>query len=175
MIRLFAGLSLPESLRRRLALLAGGLPGARWTPPENLHLTLRFIGEVDETLADDIDAALSGVRSPAFSLELGGLGTFGGGRKPHHLWLGAAHAAGLFALQEKIESALVRAGCPAEGRRFAPHVSLARLTDAPAGRLGDFIAGNNLFRAEIDVPFSSHLGRGEPIHRAERDYPLGDG
>ncbi|PKU23470.1 RNA 2',3'-cyclic phosphodiesterase [Telmatospirillum siberiense] len=176
MIRLFVGLALPPSLRQTLAMLGGGLPGARWTPPENLHLTLRFIGEIDEAMADDIDGQLAAVRAQAFSLELGGLGTFDSGRRAHHLWIGVKRAPALTHLQEKIESAVVRGGCAPERRHFQPHVTLARLKDPPLGRLQDFIAGHNLFQAELTVSrftlFSSHLGHGDPVYRAERDYPL---
>jgi 2'-5' RNA ligase len=177
MIRLFVGLALPESLKDRLAALSGGLPNSRWTPPQNLHLTLRFIGEVDETTADDIDGQLQGIRAAAFPLEIDGLGTFAHGRRAFHLWVGAKRTPSLMHLQEKIESAVVRAGCDPERRRFQPHVTLARLKDPPLHRLRNFIAGHNLFQASLAVSsftlFSSHLGRGDPIYRAEREYPLG--
>lgn len=176
MIRLFVALALPTSLRQSLAALSGGLPGARWTPPENLHLTLRFIGEVDEITADDIDENLRCVRAAAFLLEIGGLGTFGAGRRGYHLWVGAKRSPALMHLQEKIESAVVRADGTAERRRFQPHITLARLKGPPLGRLQDFIAGHNLFRAAFPVSnftlFSSHLGHGDPVYRAECDYPL---
>lgn len=176
MIRLFAGLTLPPSLRQTLGLLAGGLPGARWIPPENLHLTLRFIGEVDEALADDIDGQLAGIRARTFTLDLEGLGTFESGRRAYHVWIGVKRAAALMHLQEKIETAVVRAGAAPERRHFQPHVTLARLKDPPLGRLQNFIAAHNLFQATMTVShitlFSSHLGHGNPIYRAECDYPL---
>ncbi len=176
MIRLFVGLALPDSLKRTLAVLSGGLPNARWVPPENLHLTLRFIGEVDETLADDIDENLRSLHETAFPLEIGGLGTFESGRGVFHLWVGAKRSPALTHLQGKIERAVVRAGCAPQGRRFQPHITLARLKDPPLGRLKDVIAGHNLFQAAMTVSrftlFSSHLGRGTPIYRAECDYPL---
>src|SRR6185295_8058803 len=70
MIRLFTAIEIPETIRVRLSLLQGGVPGARWTPIENLHLTLRFIGEVDERTATDIDDVLNDLRAPAFELAL---------------------------------------------------------------------------------------------------------
>ncbi|MDR3440453.1 RNA 2',3'-cyclic phosphodiesterase [Telmatospirillum sp.] len=176
MLRLFVGLALPEDLRQRLALLAGGLPGARWTPLENFHLTLRFIGEVDEVDADAVDRSLRTIQLPAFTLRVSGLGTFDRAKGRYQLWAGVRRDEALVHLQEKIESAVVRAGLPAEKRRFLPHISLARLKDTPLGRLQAFIAGDNLFQAEILVTsfslFSSHLGRHDPIYRIERDYPL---
>jgi 2'-5' RNA ligase len=179
MIRLFVGLALPDSLKQRLATLSGGLPNARWTPPGNLHLTLRFIGEVGEIMAEDIDESLRRIRAPAFDLEIGGLGTFDGGRRAYQLWVGARRSPALMHLQEKIESAVVRAGCPPERRRFQPHITLARLKDPPLGRLKDYIAGDNLFQAALTVSsftlFSSHLGHGTPFYRAECDYLLDAG
>ena len=87
MIRLFVALELPEAVRTRLSMLQGGVPGARWSTDEQLHLTLRFIGEVDDNVAHDIDDALAGIRAPAFTLELAGVGEFGG-KNPRALWAG---------------------------------------------------------------------------------------
>jgi 2'-5' RNA ligase len=177
MIRLFVALALPDSLKQQLGLLSGGLPNCRWVPPANLHVTLRFIGEVDESAADDIDAALLSIQTPSFPLELSGMGTFGAGRRAYHLWIGAKRPPELMHLQGKIERAVVRAGCKPEGRRFQPHITLAKLKTPPLGRLKDYIAGHNLFQTEMAVSsftlFSSHLGHGDPIYRAERVYPLG--
>ncbi len=176
MIRLFVGLALPTVLKQKLGILQGGLPNARWTPQENLHLTLRFIGEVDEAMADDIDEALQAIRAAGFALDIGGLGTFAAGRRGYHLWVGAKRSPELLHLQGKVERAVVRAGGKPQGRRFQPHITLAALKDPPLDRLKDFIAGHNLFQATLPVSaftlFSSHLGHGDPIYRAERDYPL---
>ena len=88
MIRLFAALALPEEVRQRLALVCAPLPGARWAPPENMHVTLRFIGEVEAPVATDIDALLSRVTAPAFDIRLAGLGTFGSREQVRALWAG---------------------------------------------------------------------------------------
>ncbi|HXP97026.1 MAG TPA: RNA 2',3'-cyclic phosphodiesterase [Telmatospirillum sp.] len=179
MIRLFVGLALPDLLKQRLAILSGGLPNSRWTPAENLHLTLRFIGDINEITADDIDENLRGIRVAAFPLEIGSLGTFNAGRRAYSLWVGVQRSSSLMLLQEKIERAVVRAGCQPERRRFQPHVTLAKLKDPPLERLQGYIAGHNLFRTSLDVSsftlFSSHLGHGDPIYRAECDYPLVEG
>src|SRR5580704_13112574 len=87
-MRLFVALALPETIRWQLRLLCGGLAGARWVPPENFHLTLRFIGEVDGAEFDDIDAALAGVRAPRFAMSFAGVGHFGGGGKLRSIWAG---------------------------------------------------------------------------------------
>lgn len=176
MIRLFVGLSPPPELRRRLALLAGGIPGARWTGEANLHVTLRFIGEVDEATAHSLHDALATIRATAFPVGLTGLGTYGRGARPHTLWLGVRPTPPLLHLHDKIESALVRAGLAPEPRKFTPHLTLARLGEARSGRLQDFIAGNNLFSASFTadrfVLFSSLRGNGEPVYHEEMDYPL---
>lgn len=178
MLRLFVALPLPPSLRDRLVLLRGGVPGARWVEPEALHLTLRFIGEVDEATAADLDRALDGVTSPTLTLALDGLGTFGKGHRTHTLWAGVARNDGLRHLRDKVESALVRAGRPAEERKFSPHVTLARLNDPSEPRLARFVQENGAFQAgpvEIDrfCLYESRLGRTGSTYDILRDYPLG--
>src|SRR5689334_15609491 len=98
MIRLFVALELPEQVRTRLPLLEGGVPGVGWASDEQMHLTLRFIGEVDENVAHDIDDALAGIRAPAFALELAGVGEFGS-KNPRALWAGVRANEALMHLQ----------------------------------------------------------------------------
>ena len=176
MIRLFTAIEIPESLRMRLSLLQGGVPGARWSPPENLHLTLRFIGEVDEATANDIDDVLGSLRAPAFELTLKGVGEFGG-RDAHALWAGVAPSEPLHRLVAKIESALQRMGLEAETRKYTPHVTLARLRDAPAAKVREFLGthapfDSGLFRVRSFALYSSHPSAHGSLYRAERDYPL---
>src|SRR5205823_13507748 len=104
MIRLFVAAELPESIRERLLSLQGGVPGARWSNSEQLHLTLRFIGEVAENVGHDIDDALATIRAPSFTLELSGVGEFGG-KNPRALWAGVKNNDALLHLQRKIETA----------------------------------------------------------------------
>jgi len=177
MVRLFVGVELPEDVRERLAFLCAGVPGARWVPPENMHLTLRFIGEVDGHEADDIYHALAAVRPRTFDISLTGVGHFGNGDEVRALWVGVERNAELMALRDRVESALVRVGLPPEGRRFTPHVTLARLRDTPLHRVSAFLAHNSLFRAgPITVDhftlFSSFLQGSGPIYTAEADYLL---
>ncbi|MBV8775705.1 MAG: RNA 2',3'-cyclic phosphodiesterase [Alphaproteobacteria bacterium] len=147
MLRLFVGIAFPPELRLRLSLLQSGIAGARWVDPGNFHLTLRFIGEVDEGAAADVDAALLRLRARPFSVQLAGVGVFGGD-KLRTLWVGVEREPALAALQSKIEQALQRAGLPAEPRKFAPHVTLARLREPRRAELQDFLAANAAFRAE---------------------------
>ncbi len=118
MIRLFIGIAIPDSLARLLLLLEGGIPGARWQSREQLHLTLRFIGEVDGRALADIDDALRALREPAFELEPFGVGVFTL-REPRQLWVGMRSSAALLHLQRKIDTAGTRLGVPAEGRKFS--------------------------------------------------------
>lgn len=178
MLRLFVGIPMPEMVVERLTGLASGLPGARWVPPENYHLTLRFLGEMDEGSGHDVDEALDHVTGPAFALTLSGLGSFGKGHKQHALWAGVEESELLRHLQAKVESALVRAGLPAEERKFSPHVTLAYLTDTPPAKLANYLGANGLFQAGpfmVDryCLYESVLGRSGATYHILQDYPLG--
>jgi 2'-5' RNA ligase len=176
MTRLFAALSLPHALRTHLSLLRSGIPGARWVPAEELHLTLRFIGEVDSHIENDVQSALQMIRAKAVGVSVEGVGQFGD-KKPHALWAGVKPAEPLLRLAAKIEQALQRTGLPPETRRYTPHITLARLKEAAPARVADFLAENNLFRAEPFtatefVLYSSHLGRQGAHYRTEAVFPL---
>lgn len=177
-MRLFVALDLPWELRERLSALAGaGIPGARWVPPENYHLTLRFIGETPGHMAHDVDEALSGLRARGFSLTLAGLGTFEKGGRSTELWVGVERNPQLDHLRTKIETAMQRAGLEPERRRFQPHVTLARLDNAPEYKVVSYVQAHNLFRAE-PVPvehftlFSSLLGKEASVYTPEVEYAL---
>jgi 2'-5' RNA ligase len=177
MLRLFVALPLPDGVMARLAMLCSGMPGAAWVDPANLHITLRFIGEVDEDVAEEIDHHLAGITDQVFSLELAGIGTFGEGAKTRALWAGVAPSPALLHLHAKIESAVVRAGLPPESRKFTPHVTLARLTHPHPGRLQSYIEGNNLFQAgpfavERFILYESRLGKSSAVYIPQLDYSL---
>ena len=176
MIRLFAALDLPEPVAESLMRLQSGVPGARWQTREQLHLTLRFIGPVDGRDAASIDDMLSSIHDPRFTLELKGVGEFGG-KNPRALWAGAALNEALLHLQRKIESAMQRLGLPAEERKYRPHVTLARLRGTPQGAVMDFLTDHALyasgpFEALGFTLFSSHLSPNGSIYTPERVYPL---
>lgn len=177
MIRLFVGLKIPEEIRRRMAWLARGVDIARWVPEENIHITLRFIGEVPEDQAEDLSAALETVRAAPFSLILSGAGHFESGGRVRALWLGLERSEELNGLYGKVESALVRAGQPPERRKFKPHVTLARLKDARPSAVSGWLAANTMFKAvpfTVDrfVLFSSHLGSKGAVYTPEVVFPL---
>ncbi|MGH6888778.1 MAG: RNA 2',3'-cyclic phosphodiesterase [Rhizomicrobium sp.] len=176
MIRLFVALALPEHIAESLLLLQGGVPGARWSERQQLHLTLRFIGEVDGRDAAAIDDALASIRSPRFTLELKGIGEFGG-KNPRALWTGVRDPAPVEHLQRKVESALQRVGLPAEARKFVPHITLARLRGSPRDRVITFLAGHALyagapFEVNAFILYSSQLTPNGSLYRPERSYTL---
>ena len=180
MIRLFVAIALPAAVRAALARLQCGVAGARWVVPENLHLSLRFIGEVDGETAQDVVDALERVDGVPFELSLGGVGHFGDRRRARVLWAGVRKSEPLAALRARVERALARAGLAPEGRRFSPHVTLARLKGVPVRELGPYLAANEPFRTEAFpvtglVLFSSHLGHTGAQYRAEAEFPLTSG
>ncbi len=134
MHRLFAAIRPPRSIRQRLLAVMGGVPGARWQSDDQLHLTLRFIGDVDRHQAEDVAAALAGVRMPPFAIALDGAGRFGEGSRNGSLWIGVTPHDQLTALHKKIDQACRRAGVAPEGRAYLPHITIARCgrTAAPA-------------------------------------------
>ncbi|GIK99376.1 MAG: RNA 2',3'-cyclic phosphodiesterase [Alphaproteobacteria bacterium] len=177
-MRLFVALSLPDTIRRQIGALCSGLPGARWVPSENLHITLRFLGELSGGAMDDVDAALAGVSAPRFTLSLGGVGHFGGGRQLRSVWAGVAREPALMHLRDKVESAVVRAGIEPEGKKYQPHVTLTRPKGTPVPKLQEFLARHSLFRSEPwEVRhfslYSSFLSHEAAIYREERRYALG--
>ena len=143
--------------------------------PGNFHLTLRFIGEIGESAAADIDDALSRLRARRFNLQISGTGVFGD--KPRSLWAGVERGPELVGLRDKIEQALIRAGQPPEPRKFAPHVTLARLRNPPLEKLREFLAANAQFRAEpllvqgfsLIASFQTKAGS---VYEDQADYPL---
>ena len=182
-MRLFVGIGLPDAVRQHLARLGAGVPGARWVAPENMHITLRFIGDVPpagrEIDAEDVDAALAAVDQAPFALHLEGVGNFGTKRKARNLWGGVAASPALVHLRDKVESAIVRAGFGPEGRKFTPHVTLARLKGAPMGRVATFVEAHGAlhtapFTVDHFTLFESIRGHGGAVYRAIAEYPLAE-
>ncbi len=162
-----------------MADLCSGIPGAKWVPPENFHITLRFLGDIDGAQADDVHEALSGIQAPSFDLSLATMGCFGDSKKTRSLWAGVDPNPALTHLRDKVESAVVRAGLPPEPRRFKPHVTLARFKNGngTAPEIHRFITRNALYRSEpftvrAFTLFQSFLGGEGAIYRPEADYEL---
>lgn len=137
--RLFAAIRPPASVIDALLDLEEPIAGARWQEAEQLHLTLRFFGEIEAHAAEDLAAALEGVRAAPFALALSGVGHFESRGRAHTLWAGLAPSEPLAALQRQVEQAARRAGLPPEARRFAPHITLARLPRAGGGPVLPFL------------------------------------
>jgi RNA 2',3'-cyclic 3'-phosphodiesterase len=175
-MRLFVALAIPDVVAQGLMLIQSGVPGARWSEREQLHLTLRFIGEVDGRDADAIDEALSAISSPRFTLALKGVGEFGG-KHPRALWAGVSERDPVAHLARKVETALQRIGLPAEERKFVPHVTLAYLRAASQGRVLDWLTDHALyagapFEVREFILYSSELTSDGSIYVPERIYPL---
>jgi RNA 2',3'-cyclic 3'-phosphodiesterase len=176
MPRLFTGLEIPSRVAQSLAMMRGGLPGARWIDPENYHLTLRFIGDIDDALARDIASLLGQVQRTGFELRLDGLSSFGG-RKPRALVAAAAAGQALMELQAEHERLLQRLGLEPEGRKFTPHVTLARLRDSSSRQVADYLAARGHYRSSSFqvarfVLFSSRSSVGGGPYVVEEAYPL---
>ncbi len=180
MYRLFVAIDLPDEVRERIASLDGTVPGGRWVPREQLHLTLRFIGEVDEEGFRGIKSVLEGVRGAPFVLTLAKVGHFPPGRRPRVLWVGIEGCAALLELQQRVEAALAGAGIIPEERRFSPHITVARLKETSAETVTAFEERHAAFRAgPVSVTefhlYSSSLTRAGAIHTREASYLLTDG
>jgi 2'-5' RNA ligase len=176
MPRLFTGIEIPPNVGQSLAMMRGGLPGARWIDPENYHLTLRFIGDIDDALAHDIVGMLGRVQRKAFELRLEGLTSFGG-RKPRALVATVAPVTPLMELQAEQERLLQRLGLEPEGRKYTPHVTLARLRDSSNRQVADYLSARGLYRSTPFpiarfVLFSSRASLGGGPYIVEEDYPL---
>jgi len=178
-IRLFVGLDLPPDLAQRLTAFSCGVPGARWVEPRNLHLTLRFAGEIDETTAEELDAELGRIAHPAFSLTLTGLGLFGSRKRAHALWRGVEHSDALDLLARRVEAAAIRAGLAPEPRRFVPHITLARLaaeaTPERVQRWLETVPPPETLTVDRFTLFQSRLGQKGSEYDRLTTYALGTG
>lgn len=162
MHRLFVAARPPEPIRHQLLGLMSGVAEARWQEDEQLHITLRFIGEVDGRVAEDIAEALLAVRHPPIDTAIEGIGTFERKGRIDALWAGLAPADALAALHRKIDHALVRIGLPPEGRAFHPHITLARFS-RKGGDVSTFAAlhaglASPRFRLDSFGLYESRLG-----------------
>jgi len=177
MHRLFIAIDLPEEIKGNLGAISYGLPGARWVASEQVHLTLRFVGEVDGSMFEDIGHGLAGILGPSFSLTIKGLGFFPPRGQPRVLWAGLEASEDLKKLKGRVDGRLRELGLAPDGRKFSPHITLARLRGTPRTRLADFLAGYGLFSLppfavdEFHL-YSSVLTPGGAVHQKEASYPL---
>lgn len=176
MPRIFTGLEIPDNVAQSLAMLRGGLPGARWIDTENYHLTLRFIGDVDDSTAHEVASLLGRVRRIPFELRFDALSSFGG-RRPRAVIAALAQTPALMELQAEHERLMQRVGLEPEGRKFTPHVTLARLRDSSSRQVADYLASRALlaplpFTVSRFVLFSSRASVGGGPYVVEAAYPL---
>jgi RNA 2',3'-cyclic 3'-phosphodiesterase len=176
MPRLFTGVEIPSDIGQALSSLRGGLPGARWIDPGNYHLTLRFIGDVDDTTAHEVASLLGRVKRGAFDLHMQGITSFGG-KKPRAVVASVSPAQALLDVQAEQERLMQRIGLEPEGRKFTPHVTLARLRESSSQDVADYLAARGFFRTSPFkvsrfVLFSSRNSVGGGPYVVEASYPL---
>jgi len=178
MHRLFIAIDFPEDVREALANRCFGVPAAKWVSKDQLHLTLRFIGDADDTLLSDIEETLHDVNASRFCLTLKGVGYFPPRKKPNVLWVGMEPCEPLMVLRDEIERLMEELGLEPEPRKYHPHLTLARLRpEAPLPKITGFLAANNLFKAE-NIPisefhlYSSVLMPAGAVHTIETSYQL---
>jgi 2'-5' RNA ligase len=177
MIRLFAAIAIPEDIGDGLIRRQQGLPGARWRPIDAFHITLRFVGEVKESVAEDLDAEFAVIGGEALTLTLSGVGAFGEGEEMHAVWAGVEETEPLRQLARRCETAARRAGVAPDRRKWKPHVTLAYLRRPDPARVAAWIQSHNLlksppFRVTSFGLYSSWLGGEGSRYRLEREYPL---
>ena len=177
MPRLFIAVDLPDIIKKNLEAMFFGIPGARWVTHDQLHLTVRFIGEVEGNLFHDIKSALEEVGVAPFGLQLKGVGHFPPRGAPRVIWIGLEKSEPLQLLRKKIDTPLLKIGLEPEKRKFSPHITLARLKNTPIQKIANFLSGNGLFSQkpfQVDdfKLYSSSLTPKGAIHRAERVYSL---
>ena len=154
-----------------------GIPGARWIALDQLHLTVRFIGDVDGALFLDIKTALAETNISPFNIQMKGVGHFPPRGAPRVIWAGLEKSEPLLLLRKKIDAALLKIGVTPEKRKFSPHITLARLKNTPPQKVANFLSGNSLFSQEpfqVDdfKLYSSTLTPKGAIHKVERIYSL---
>lgn len=176
MPRLFTGIEIPAATKEDLARIKGGLPSARWIDPENYHLTLRFIGDIDGRMAPEVAEMLARIDRRSFSLDVEGLGTFGS-KRPHAIIARIAPSRALSELRTEQERLMQRIGLPPETRRFSPHITLARLKGAGERDIADYLTSTGplaiqQFAVERFVLFSAKESVGGGPYVVEEAYPL---
>lgn len=177
MHRLFVAIRPPAPIRQLLLAAMGGISGARWQSDDQLHLTLRFIGEVDRHLAEDVHAALGGVHHPPFALALNGIGAFDRRGFPDAVWAGVSPHDEVKALHKKVDAALRRVGLPPDERAFLPHITIARLSRSagPIGNLLEEAGGlsSPAFTVDSFALFESDLTNEAAVYSIIERYRLG--
>ena len=178
MHRLFVAIELPDTAKKEIFAIRKELPGARWVNPDQMHLTLRFIGEVDDQTLQEATKALSTVYGQPFQMAITGIGHFPPRKPPRILWAGIHAGNNLLILQKMVEHALQSAGIPGEARPFAPHITIARLKGTPPNAVSDYELQHGSFALSPFQVTSFHLfqstfSENSVSHVKIAEYPLG--
>lgn len=176
MPRLFTAIEIPDDIAVRLSMLRAPIRGAHWIAPENMHVTLRFAGDISNETADEFSGLIAGIESAPFEIVIAGLGAFGG-QHPTAVYAAVKPSSALDALQRSHERAARAAGIEADTRNFVPHVTLARMRGAKPGPVAEFLGQHGgltfpPFRAERCVLFSAKPGTGGGPYAVEEAYPF---
>ncbi len=177
MPRLFIAIGLPAEVKEELAEMAQGVAGARWTDPEQYHVTLRFLGDVGRDDFSALRERLAGVKGGPFNMRIKGVGHFPPRGEPATLWAGVEKSAELISLRNRVESLAVKMGFPSEPRKFFPHVTVAKVKGVRSDQTALFLQRHSL-RRPIDVPveafqlYSSVLTSEGSVHAVEAAYGL---
>lgn len=175
MHRLFVALKPPPPMRNALLAAMGGIVHARWQTAEQLHLTLRFVGEVDRHQAEDIAAILGSVHHPGFALTLDRIGQFDRKGRTDTLWVGVTPQEPVKQLHNKIDRALQRVGVPPDTRAFLPHITIARF-GRHAGSLAGFVDSSAVLSVTAEFSefclYESVLGTAGSTYTVIARYPL---
>lgn len=176
MPRLFIGLQIPEHISVQLNALGGGLPGARWIEPNDFHLTLRFIGDIDRLEANEVVQTLENLRQSKVTVTLNELTAFGKDR-PHSLIAKGPLNTSLAELQFNLEYKIRNIGLAPDTRKFMPHVTLARLKGASSQSVADYLTHRCLraplrFEATAVTLYSARASVGGGPYIKEATYPL---
>lgn len=175
MIRLFIAIDIPDTIKLFLKGMGRAIPHAKEVSEAQLHLTVKFIGDVESSVVLDIEERLTEVNFSAFTINLKGVGTFPPRGNPRVVWAGVQQEGELTSLRNEIERALANIGVPRSKKKFSPHITLARLKKGSRSDLQNFLMENSLFEtppfsiSEFSL-YSSKLSPKGAIHTCLRTY-----
>lgn len=176
-MRLFIAIEIPDDLKKKLCSLKTNIPGARWVQAEHIHLTLSFLGEVNESALEQLNSELARIQMAEFELCFSGTGCFPGRQRARVLWVGLEPNPSLDELATKVRAAVLSCGIPLEERPFSPHITLSRLKMAATRELDAFLdyspkGSLHSFRVEKFILFQSRLTSQGAVHTPLRSFPL---
>jgi 2'-5' RNA ligase len=179
-MRLFIAIEIPDDLKKMIGRLHVDIPGARWVPAEQIHLTLAFLGEVEEIAVEQLGRELAQIHQPEFRLSFSGTGCFPDRRRPRVLWIGVEPNPHLQALAAMVHEVLLACGIPQESRPFSPHITLARLKIPASGASAAFFDRPEAlklppFSVREFILFQSRLTPHGAVHSPIRGFPLSAG